>query len=186
MAEKSPLLSERACRIWSRTIECCPLLRLFTHNTVTGLRTAPAACQIIASGRREAIAADGNIVEISVIGLTQPSRINGRIDEAKGFVAARDFLLVDESQVARPHGRRKTGSTILVGGAGSLVGTDVKGKVRVCRNVWAVAQGLGAVGTARGCFHLPAWNGKFVRRNAAATVGPGGFRHPRTARAVGL
>jgi hypothetical protein len=83
-------------------------------------------------------------VEIGVIVRAQTNRVEGRIDEADRVISVSDRLLVDESQVAGPHGRRKTGSTILISSAGSLVGTDVKGKVRVSRNVRAVAIGFGA------------------------------------------
>ena len=47
-------------------------------------------------------------------------------------------LLIGQSHVAGPHGRRKTGSAIFVCRAGGLVGTDVKGKIRVGRDVRAV------------------------------------------------
>ena len=83
-------------------------------------------------------------MEIGVIVRAQTNRIEGRIDEANRVITVSDCLLVDESQVARPHRSCKTGPTIFVGSAGSLVGTDVKGKVRVGRNVRAIAIGLGA------------------------------------------
>ena len=83
-------------------------------------------------------------MEIGVIVRAFTNCVEGWIDEANRVITVSDCLLVDESQVAGPHGSRKTGPAILVFSAGSLVGTDVKGEIRVCRNVRAVAISLGA------------------------------------------
>jgi hypothetical protein len=83
-------------------------------------------------------------MEIGVIARAQTDRIEGWIDEANRVITVSDCLLIDERQVAGPHRRRKTGSAILVRSAGSLVSTDVKGEIRVCRNIRAVAIALGA------------------------------------------
>ncbi len=71
--------------------------------------------------------------------------------------------------------------------AGGLVGADVEGEVRVCRNVRAVAKRRRAlvarVDHAREL--LPRGDRDPVRRDAAAAVRPGGFRLPGAGRAGG-
>ena len=125
-------------------------------------------------------------MEIGVIARAQANRIKARIDEPDRRIAIGNRLLIDQSQVSGPHGRRKTGSTIIVGRAGSLIGADVKREIRVCRNVRAVAIRLRTGGTSTGRRGLPGWNRKTVRRNAAAAVNPSSFRTPGTGGAASL
>ena len=54
-------------------------------------------------------------------------------------------LLVDESDVAGPHGRGEAGAAVVVRQAGGLVGAGVEGEVGVGRDVGAVAQGRRAL-----------------------------------------
>ena len=123
-------------------------------------------------------------MKIRVVVRTQTNRIQTRIYEAHAVIAIGDRLLIDQSQVAGPHGRSKAGTPILVGCAGGLVRTHVESKIRVRRNVWAIAIGFGTAGAAAGRARLPGRNRIFVRRNAAATVDPSGFRGPWTGRAA--
>ena len=123
-------------------------------------------------------------MKIRVVVRTQTNRIQSRINEAHAVIAIGHRLLIDQSQVAGPHGRSKAGSPILVGRAGGLVRTHVESKIRVRRNVWAIAIGFRTAGAAAGRARLPGRNRIFVRRNAAATVDPSGFRGPWTGRAA--
>lgn len=94
-------------------------------------------------------------MEIGVVARAQTNRVKTRIDEAERVPAVSDCLLVDESQVASPHGRRKTGPAIVVGGAAGLVGTNVDSEVRVGRHVRAIAIDMRTIGAATGCGRLP-------------------------------
>src|SRR2546429_9316738 len=64
------------------------------------------------------------------------------VDEAHRTMAVGNGLLIDQSQVAGPHRRRETRSTIRISRATGLVGADVKRKIRVRRDVRAVSIGL--------------------------------------------
>ena len=125
-------------------------------------------------------------MEIRVVVRAPAYRVEGRVDEAHGVVAVSNCLLVDQSQVAGPHGSRKAGSTVLVLRAGSLIGADVEAEIRIGRNIRAVAIGFGARRATAGRSRLPGWNGKMVRRNAATTVDPCALRRPGTAGAAGV
>ena len=126
------------------------------------VRTAPAGRQVVTGGSGISIAAAGDVVEISVIVRAQSNRIQRGIDEPDGLIAVSDRLLIDQSQVASPHGRGKTGSTVVVGGARGLVGADVKGEIGVRGNVRTVAVSLGTAGAAAGGAGLPRRNGEVV------------------------
>jgi hypothetical protein len=113
--------------------------------------------------------------------------VNCGVDEADRRLAVGHQLLVDQGNEAGPHGRREAGPAVVVCRASGLIGADVEGKVRVCRYVRAIAQGRGTL--VAGVDHarelLPRGNRDGVRRNAAAAVGPCGFRLPGAARAGG-
>ena len=89
-------------------------------------------------------------------------------------------LLIGQSHVAGPHGRRKTGPALFVCGAGFLVGADVKAKIRVCRNVRAVpvcrGPPLAELITPGSCCQEGIANA--VRGNPSSAVAPTGFRTP--------
>ena len=110
-------------------------------------------------------------------------RVNGGIDEPDCRLAIHGQLLVDERDIAGPHGRGKACAAIGVGGAGGLVGADVEREVGVGRNVRAVAVGGGTLvgGVDDAGKLLPGWNGEMVGADAAAAIDPGGFRTPGAA-----
>src|SRR5208282_5245814 len=114
------------------------------------------------------------------VAVPQVQRINGGINEAGCRNAVGSRLLIGQSQIAGPHGRGKTGSAVFVLSATALVGTDVKAKIRVGRDVWDIAIGLGTASAFGDRGHLPGGNIN-VGPRAAATVGPSGFRSPGAA-----
>ena len=151
------------------------------------VRTAPARGQIVAGDGRIAVAAARDVMKIGGIACAYTQCVNGRVNEAEQRVAIEERLLIGQSQVAGPHGRRKTGSAIVVRRAGGLVGADVKVKIRFRRHVRGIPIGLW-IPVGRGDHAgelLPRRNRNVVRRNAAAAVRPGGFRTPGAARAAG-
>src|SRR5208283_1229533 len=97
-----------------------------------GVGTAPAGHQVVTGyGRIAAGCAAGDVVEVRVIDRRHILRIDGRVDEADGRLAVLSQLLVDQGDVARPHGRRKAGAAVIVGRAGGLIRADIKSKVGV-------------------------------------------------------
>src|ERR1039457_3349593 len=131
--------------------------------------------------------AGGDVVESGAVTPPHANQINVRINETEWRFAVHSRLLIDQSHVTGPHGRRKTGPAELVCSAGGLVGTHVKGIVGVGRYVGAVAKGrrslVARVDHAREL--LPRGNRDLVRGDAVAAIHPGGFRAPWTARAGG-
>src|SRR5580692_834055 len=156
-------------------------------NQARLVRTAPSGRQVVALSRGKAVASDGDVVEVGRIAFPQTQRVNSWVNEAGRFIAVGFRLLISQSQVAGPHGRGKTGPAIKVFRASGLVGADVKGKIRVCRDVRAVAIFRGSlVGLGDHSFKfLPTRNRELVGRDAAATVDPNGFRTPAFACALG-
>ena len=122
------------------------------------------------------------------IAFPQTQRINGWINEAGRWSLLGSRLLIGQGQIAGPHGRRKTDPAVFVCSAGALVGADVKGEIRVRRDVRAVPIFCGPlVGLGDYPFQLlPARNLNAVRRTiAAAAVDPTGFRGPPLSRTLG-
>ena len=109
------------------------------------------------------------------------------VEEADGWFAVGNQLLVDQGNIAGPHGRREAGAAVFVCRASGLIGADIKCKVRVCRHVGAVAKSSRTL--VAGVNHprefLPRWDCDSVRRDTAAAVRPGGFRLPGASRASG-
>jgi len=70
-------------------------------------------------------------VEVSCEVCATVNVLERRVDESDRGRSIRRGLLIDESHEARPHRRRKAGSTEVVGGAHTLIGADVEREVRV-------------------------------------------------------
>src|SRR5208282_5522205 len=103
---------------------------------------APAGHEIVSGhGRIAPGCAAGDVVEVRGVAGRNVLGVDRWVDEADGRFAVVGQLLVDQGNVASPHGSGETGTAIVVSGASGLVGADVEGKVRVCRDVGAVAQG---------------------------------------------
>ena len=117
-----------------------------------------AGGQIVAGGGRKAVAAAGDVVEIGAVARAGSDRIDERVDEADRFAGAGDCLLIDQRHIAGPHGSRKAGPAVLVGGAGGLVGADVEREISVGRNVRAVAKSFGTTRAASSRGRLPRGN----------------------------
>ena len=80
-------------------------------------------------------------MEVRVIAGRHILRVDSRIDEADRRLAAFSQLLVDQRDVASPHGSSEACATVLVRQAGGLVSTSVEGEIRVRRYVRAIAKG---------------------------------------------
>src|SRR5580704_7030555 len=130
--------SDTKCLLLSVDTPVCILL-CQRVNQAGLVRTAPSRGQVIAFCRVKAVASDGDVVEVGRTAFPQTQRVNSWVNEAGRFIAVGFRLLISQSQVAGPHGRGKTGPAIKVFRASGLVGADVKGKIRVCRDVRAVA-----------------------------------------------
>src|SRR5580692_3969622 len=110
-------------------------------NQTRAFGAAPSGHQVVAfHGRVAAGLAAGYVVEVRGVRRAYAKRVEIRVDEAEGFESVGDQLLVDQSHVARPHGSGEAGSTILIGGAGALVGADVEREIGVGGNIRAVAK----------------------------------------------
>ena len=154
-----------------------------------GVGAAPAGDEVVAGdGGVAAGGAAGDVVEVRMRRLeVYVLGVDGGVDEADEGLAVGGELLVDEGDVAGPHGRGEAGAAVFVGEAGGLVGAGVEGEVGVGGDVGAVAQGGGALvgGVDDAGELLPGGDGDVVGGDAAAGVGPRGFGRPGAGRAGG-